>query len=139
MHIEKIYLQENYRRHPGDDPFLFGTVGVGVHINPDESIEDAIQLAKQQIKEFIANNTHYPEHNHVEVKDVQVQKTTPEQERVEELLADIRNCKTITELESYKLLVKNNPSLEFTYNLIWNNLTYNICTTSATPSSDAVH
>jgi hypothetical protein len=110
MFIDKIYLQENYRRHPGDDPFLFGTVGVGVHINPDESIEDAIQLAKQQIKEFISNNTHYPEHNHVEVKDVQVQKTT--EQSIEE---QIRACTNYTDLSEFKLIAGKNPQLKQAY------------------------
>jgi hypothetical protein len=111
MYIDKIYLQENYRRHPGDDPFLFGTVGVGVHINPDENIEDAISLAKQQIKEFIANNTHYPEHNHVEVKDVPVQKTS--EQSVE---AEIRSCKSLKDLKEFYLLSLTRESLKTAYN-----------------------
>jgi hypothetical protein len=109
MYIDKIYLQENYRRHPGDDPFLFGTVGVGVHINPDESIDDAIQLAKQQIKEFIANNTHYPEHNHVEVKDVRQQSLS------NSLVRDINSCTELTVLKSYSIIVKGKPDLQTAY------------------------
>jgi hypothetical protein len=102
MYIDKIYLQENYRRHPGDDPFLFGTVGVGVHINPDESIEDAIQLAKNQIKEFIANNTHYPEHNHVETRDIQVDKS-PEV-NYETVIDEINKCQTKEDLRGWQAI-----------------------------------
>jgi hypothetical protein len=137
MHIEKIYLQENYRRHPGDDPFLFGTVGVGVHINEGESVDEAIQMAKNQLITYIKENTHYPEHNHVEVRDVQVEKKTPEQERLDALLRDIWLCKDVTELESYRLLTNGNAVLKHNFNTKLKQLTQ--CTTSATPLSDAVH
>jgi hypothetical protein len=66
-------------------------------------------LAKQQIKEFIANNTHYPEHNHVEVNNVQVEKP-------KSLVDDIRSCGDLKVLESYKLIVKNNATLRQVYN-----------------------
>jgi predicted RNase H-like HicB family nuclease len=102
MYIDKIYLQENYRRHPGDDPFLFGTVGASVHINEGESVEEAEQKAKQYIQDYIERHTHYPEHNHVEVRDIQVDKS-PEV-NYETVIKEINKCQTKEDLRGWQAI-----------------------------------
>jgi hypothetical protein len=109
MHTERIYLQQNFRQRPGDDPFLFKTVGIGVYLKKGESIEEAMELAQTQINDYIQKNTSDPEHNHVEVRDVQVEKP-------KSLVDDIRSCGDLKVLESYKLIVKNNATLRQVYN-----------------------
>jgi hypothetical protein len=96
-----------------------------------------MELAQTQINDYIQKNTSDTEHNHIEVRDVQVEKKTPEQERELALLQDIWRCNDVEELESYRLLTKGNPVLKHNFDTKLNYL--NQCTTSATPLSDAVH
>lgn len=114
MYIDKVYLQQNYRRHPGDDPFLFGTVGFGVHINEGESLEEAVQMAENQLQAYINEHTHYPDHNHVEVRDVQVQK--PIETSAGFIMREIESCQDLESLESYRLIAKTNSEVLSVFN-----------------------
>jgi hypothetical protein len=110
MHLERIYIQQNFRQRPGDDPFLFKTVGIGVYLKKGESIEEAMELAQTQINDYIQKNTSDPEHNHVEVRDVQVQKTTEDG-----IAEEIRACTNFKDLEEFKLMAAFNTQLRKAY------------------------
>lgn len=118
MHIERIYWQQNFRTHPGDDPFLFGTLGMGIFINKDENVGDAIEEAKKQVNEYIQKCIIYPEHAHVEIRDVPLE----EDKEFEQLKIALALIEYKEEAQAYldttdfkhafeaKNLIKNKPS-----------------------------
>lgn len=113
MTIERIYYQRNFRI----GEFLYENIGIGIAINEGEDAKQALDQAKDLVEKYHWENVNKDlEHQQQEpLRDIQVVKSTPEEQRTADLIADILMCPTLAELESYKLLL-NRPELEMAYN-----------------------
>jgi hypothetical protein len=101
----------------------FGNIRVGLELefNDGEDYDTIYEEARSWVKSkaptlpteeevtsFVAGNTPVP--------IVAVEKLPPEEERKQQLIADIQGCDTIKELEGWKLFLKMNKDLEPIYN-----------------------
>lgn len=57
MHIERIYIQDNFVPDYVSDPFRRKVFGMGIFIKEGENVGDAIAEAEKQISDYIKINT----------------------------------------------------------------------------------
>jgi uncharacterized cupredoxin-like copper-binding protein len=91
--------------------FINEKIGVEISISEGEDARFALSEAKKLVHEF-----HFEQNKELyEMKGTTV--TTIEPELVGELaiINDIKSCKELKVLESYRLIVKNNPELQEAY------------------------
>lgn len=123
MHIERIYIQDNFVPDIVSDQFRRKVIGVSICLKEGEGTLEAEAFAEAYIAEYIQKNTANPHISGIsEIADnepvpiVQVEKSPPtkltKEEQQKKYLTD---CTTIEELNTFKLLVKNNPHLEQTF------------------------
>ena len=117
MHIDRIYIQDNFIPDVVTDQFRRKVIGVSVCIKEGEGTQEAEAFAEAYIKEYIEKNTvHRPEQvvqvaDNVTLPITQLPKPTKEDQQKQYLL----DCKDITELKTFEKLVKSNPHLMETY------------------------
>lgn len=117
MHIDRIYIQDNFVPDIVTDQFRRKVIGVSVCLKEGEGTLEAEQYAEQFIKEYIQKNTVDPQvsgismvaDNH-SVPEVQLEK--PKQTTLEE---DIMSSPSLNVLQSYRIIVKNKPDLQVIY------------------------
>lgn len=118
MHFSKIYLQDNFVPNIVEDQFRRKVIGVEVCFSEDEKIENAIISGEQFISEYIKANTVYPEHGHIEVRNVDPENLPVIQvDRGQTLEEQINSCTDIKVLEIYKSIpaLKKDPVLQLAY------------------------
>jgi len=132
MHIERIYIEDNFVPDVVTDQFRRMKFGVGIFLKEGETADTAIKEAEQLIKEYIQKNTIYP-HNHIEERIIDygpygspypstteplpvIQTSNSQPELREQTLEEqIRSCTDINVLKAYQLLVKKDPILQKAY------------------------
>ncbi len=117
MHFSKIYIQDNFVPNVVEDQFRRKVIGIEVTLNEGEHLDDAKQAAEDYIKEYIQGNKidspHIVERYIPEEQLPTINVSKPlESMSFEE---QIRSCKDIKILESYKLLVKRTEHLQSVY------------------------
>jgi hypothetical protein len=111
MHVSKIYLQDNFVPDVFSDQFRRKVFGIEITIGEKENAGDAILEAENQIKNYIKANTvqHSDELRGTIIRDLE-----PSLEEMP-LIDQIRSCKELKVLESYKLIVRNDEELNNAY------------------------
>jgi len=112
MHISKIYIQENFIPNVNIDQFRRKVFGMEITIKEGEDVGQAISEAETHIANYIKANT-VPmddECRGVKIRDIEQDGSQPHS-----LIDDIKSCKELTVLESYRLVVKNKPELQQAY------------------------
>lgn len=105
MYFSKVYVQKNFVPDIVTDQFGREVIGTEVTIERSGSIENAEQLAKQYVKEYIQKNTVYPDHNHIEIRNVN--EPLPEIQVENVSLEDLVSaCEDYTQLYQYAYLSK---------------------------------
>ncbi len=112
MHFSEIYLQSNFQSHPGENPFLYKHIGIKVFLKEGDDLENAETQAQSYIQEYIKRNTQYPEHGHIELRDLPEIQKEEGSESLEEL---INNAPDIEALKSFFYLSKGNIMLHNLY------------------------
>ena len=133
MHIERIYIQDNFVPDIVSDQFRRKVIGVSICLKEGEGTRDAEEFAEEYIAEYIKKNTVNPfvsgvsivaDNAVVPIVDIKADEPPPtkltKEEQQKKYLTD---CTTIDELKSFKLLVKNNPHLQETFDNHLNKLT----------------
>lgn len=120
MHFSKLYLQKNFVPNYVQDPFGREVVGIEVSLNEGESLDEAREQAQNYIKEYIHKNTVTPQEHIVErylpeeqLPEIQLEKRLEDMSLKEQ----IESCTELKVLETYYLIVKNNPALQNVYNI----------------------
>ena len=109
MNIEKIYIQKSFQTHPVENPFLYSHIGIGIALNPGESLEEAEKTAQEYLNNYINKNTQYPEHGHIEERALpEVQKGNPITMDYDVVVEEINKCTNIKELDEWSLIAKTN-------------------------------
>lgn len=123
MHITEFRLDDNFIPDIVTDPYRRKKVGVSICIKEGENMEDAKATAEQFIKEYIEKNTIIPHEHIVEryipeelLPEIQVKKELPLGAGVS-LEGHINSCKELKVLESYYMIVRNNPILKEIYDI----------------------
>jgi len=118
MHISKV----NYTKTFNLGSYQSEKIGVEIDLNEGEDAKEALSTAKALVHEYYMEGL--PEQPEVlsmvaDNKPVPIQQIEKEPETKltkEELQKKyLTDCTTIGELESFRLLVKNNPHLQETY------------------------
>ncbi len=121
MHFSKFWLQKNYVPDIAQDPFGRETAGIEVTFSEGENIEDAKIAAREFISDYIKANKiespHITDRYISEEQLPEIQKNdVPKDQNVslEDMLNSVTELKV---LESYCLIVKNNPTLQHVYDV----------------------
>lgn len=117
MHFESVYVQDNFIPDIATDQFRRKVIGVSISIKEGEDPKDAEKAAEEYIADYIKRNT--IDRPSVQIKDIEPKphapapklKLSPE----ETMINEINTCKELKVLESYRLIVKNNPKLQEAY------------------------
>ncbi len=113
MHFSKIYLQDNFVPNVVEDQFRRKVIGIEVTLTDvNDKIENAKELAEQYIKEYIQKNTVYPTHSHIEERtipeselpEIQVDRGKELFVNYEEVIKEIKNCESISDLKGWQTL-----------------------------------
>ena len=114
----------NYTKTFNLGNFSSERIGVEISINEGEDAKEALNTAKNLVHEYYMEGLPTQPETHSIVADnkvvpiVQVEKEPETKLTKEELQKKyLTDCTTIPELETFKLLVKNNPHLQSTYDL----------------------
>ena len=112
MHISEIYLQSNFQSHPGENPFLYKHIGIRVFLKEGDNLEEAETHAQSYIQDYIQKNTKYPDHQHIEQRELPVIGKEEEKDSLEDLIANAPDEKS---LMSFQFLAKGNAKLHNIY------------------------
>ena len=125
MHIDRIYIQDNFVPDIVSDQFRRKVIGVSICLKEGEGTRDAEEFAEEYIAEYIKKNTVNPfvsgisvvaDNQVVPIVDIKADEPPPtkltKEEQQKKYLTD---CATIEELNTFKLLVKNNQHLQETF------------------------
>jgi hypothetical protein len=108
MNVEKIYYQRNFPI----GQFLFETIGIGITINGNEDAQHALDEAKRLVCEYNEkNNPHLQSDISSPLPPEPKELPTLNIDRPigrDEILEGIKAAADATDLNGYKLLVKNN-------------------------------
>lgn len=125
MHIDRIYIQDNFVPDIVTDQFRRKVIGVSVFIKEGEGTIEAEQYAEQFIKEYIQKNTVNPHVSGISeaadnnpVPEVQVEKEIPKT-----TVEQIQSCTEINVLLSYRLIAKTKPEYQEAYDLQFKKIT----------------
>jgi hypothetical protein len=113
MKIQSIHYQKIFPLAP----YVNETIGVDIAIDAGDSLDNAIQIAKSTVERWHKElnpqlfNGSQPQANG-EIPVTQVEKPLSKDNR---MIADIKTCKDIKILETYKFIVKGKPELQAAY------------------------
>jgi len=118
MHIDRISYTKTFNL----GSYQSEKIGVEIALNEGEDAKEALSTAKALVHEYYMEGLPAQPETHSIVADnqivpiVQVDKE-PETKltKEEKQKMFLTDCKTVAELETFKLLVKNNPHLQETY------------------------
>ena len=130
MHISKVSYQKTFNL----GNYCSEKIGVELDINPTEDAKEALNTAKALVHEFYMEGVPtipFPETHSivadnavVPIVDIKADEPPPtkltKEEQQRKYLTD---CTTIEELNTFKLLVKNNPHLQECFDNHLNKLT----------------
>ena len=85
--------------------------GVEIELTESDNPENAFSMAKQLVDEQLSKIIHQKD----EMKGTQVRDVLSYINKPHSLIDDIRSCKELTVLESYRIIVKNKPELQQAY------------------------
>jgi hypothetical protein len=124
MHIERIYIQDNFVPDIVSDQFRRRVIGVSVCLKEGEGTVSAEEFAEGYIKEYIQKNTVNPNVSGVSIvagndplPEIQEIKT-PKEKQIDSTIEAILTCTTEKSLLIFDKLVtrENNQQLTDAYN-----------------------
>lgn len=98
-------------------------VGTDVEIEEGDDLDEVFRQVKAKVHQLVTGST--PESQPTQQappREIKVDKV-PEEERVSKLIEDIRSCKELKVLESYRLIAKQHHCLQQAYDLKLKELT----------------
>ena len=109
MNISLVSYQKTYNL----GMYQSEKIGVELTLNEGEDAKEALDTARLLVEEYHReNNKELEEMRGVQERIINQPPTTG----IQAIINDIGTCKDIKVLESYRLIVKNNPELQETYN-----------------------
>ncbi len=122
MQIERVNYQKTYNLGNYESERIGVDINLMAGDDPVKALDEAKKLVEQYHKE---NNQHL---FHDQTPDVpvtsQIIRQMGPRSREDQIEADIRTCKDVKVLESYKLIAKSNPVLKMAYNEKFQELTH---------------
>lgn len=129
MHFSKIYLQDNFVPNIVEDQFRRKVIGIEITLNEGENMADARLWAEDYIKDYIKDNTVYPDHNHIEERivseplvlpSIQVQREkVKEDNTIREYVKEIEKITDLKELKSWEAISKLHLEVKKAYEMKW--------------------
>ena len=115
--FEKVYYQRNFRI----SEFIYETIGAGIILDVGQEAKQALDECKALVNQYHNENMatslehqepHIPEHllPEIQVKDNGLSHGSTLEDH-------INSCTEFGVLESYYLIVKNNPTLKYVYDI----------------------
>jgi hypothetical protein len=101
MKVKDIFFSETFPLSNGH----YQKIGATVEIEGDDDPKKALYTAKQLITNFFYESNKAAEKKEQTVDDVK-----------RDLKTDIQSCTTLKVLESYRMIVRNNPEMQEIYN-----------------------
>jgi hypothetical protein len=108
MHIERIYIQDNFVPDIVSDQFRRKVIGVSICLKEGEGTRDAEEFAEEYIAEYIKKNTVNPFVSGVSIvaDNAVVPIVHVEKEEPKSITEYIESCTELKVLESYRLIAQ---------------------------------
>lgn len=107
MNIDRISYEKVFQL----GAYINEKIRVEVSLEKGEDAKEALDTARNLVHEY-----HFEQNKELyEQRGTRVIEVEPKLSPKESLIADINSCKEVKVLESYKLIVKNNPDLQDIY------------------------
>ncbi len=118
MKYDKIFYQRLFPTGPYSNEKL----GIELIIEPGETAEQGLTAAKMIIEKW--HRDHHPElYVDHPAPEIQPEKSQAPDKRTNSLIDDIRSCKELKVLESYRILAKTKPEFQAAYDEMIEKLT----------------
>ena len=111
MKYERISYQRIFTL---PQPFENVKMGIELIIEPGETAMDGYRTAKKIVEDSF-NDIHADAIKQFQAQEIPIEPPIPEDKRISAIVSDIRTCKEVKVLESYRLIAKSNPELQAAY------------------------